>query len=274
MIHYDEVGEIRHTLNRINCYGIFLQKDFPEGLTYGIGTYHEGDGSLMAYSPGQIGGKLDDGTLRRYHGWVLLFDHEYIQGSLIEQKLEGYHFFSYYSNEALILTPEEKDILSQLMANLRKELELQSNVFGHDDIVKNYILLILDYCNRFYFRQFKEMTAKGSDILSRFQQVLNNYYACGKQKSDGLPSVKYCACELCLSPSYFGDIIRDALGESPKDYIRGFIIMRAKNLILSGKSIAQIAEELGFEYPQHFTRMFKKTTGKTPRQFLDERRKK
>ncbi len=274
VIHYDEVGEIRHTLNRINCYGIFLQKDFPEELTYGIGTYHEGDGSLMAYSPGQIGGKLDDGTLRRYHGWVLLFDHEYIQGSLIEQKLEGYHFFSYYSNEALILTPEEKDILSQLMANLRKELELQSNVFGHDDIVKNYILLILDYCNRFYSRQFKEMTAKGSDILSRFQQVLNNYYACGKQKSDGLPSVKYCACELCLSPSYFGDIIRDALGESPKDYIRGFIIMRAKNLILSGKSIAQIAEELGFEYPQHFTRMFKKTTGKTPRQFLDERRKK
>lgn len=274
VIHYDEVGEIRHTLNRINCYGIFLQKDFPEGLTYGIGTYHEGDGSLMAYSPGQIGGKLDDGTLRRYHGWVLLFDHEYIQGSLIEQKLEGYHFFSYYSNEALILTPEEKDILSQLMANLRKELELQSNVFGHDDIVKNYILLILDYCNRFYSRQFKEMTAEGSDILSRFQQVLNNYYTCGKQKSEGLPSVKYCACELCLSPSYFGDIIRDALGESPKDYIRGFIIMRAKNLILSGKSIAQIAEELGFEYPQHFTRMFKKTTGKTPRQFLDERRKK
>lgn len=274
VIHYDEVGEIRHTLNRINCYGIFLQKDFPEGLTYGIGTYHEGDGSLMAYSPGQIGGKLDDGTLRRYHGWVLLFDHEYIQGSLIEQKLEGYHFFSYYSNEALILTPEEKDILSQLMANLRKELELQSNVFGHDDIVKNYILLILDYCNRFYSRQFKEMTAEGSDILSRFQQVLNNYYTCGKQKSDGLPSVKYCAGELCLSPSYFGDIIRDALGESPKDYIRGFIIMRAKNLILSGESIAQIAEELGFEYPQHFTRMFKKTTGKTPRQFLDERRKK
>ncbi len=274
VIHYDEVGEIRHTLNRINCYGIFLQKDFPEGLTYGIGTYHEGDGSLMAYSPGQIGGKLDDGTLRQYHGWVLLFDHEYIQGSLIEQKLEGYHFFSYYSNEALILTPEEKDILSQLMANLRKELELQSNVFGHDDIVKNYILLILDYCNRFYSRQFKEMTAEGSDILSRFQQVLNNYYACGKQKSDGLPSVKYCAGELCLSPSYFGDIIRDALGESPKDYIRGFVIMRAKNLILSGKSIAQIAEELGFEYPQHFTRMFKKTTGKTPRQFLDERRKK
>ena len=274
VIHYDEVGEIRHTLNRINCYGIFLQKEFPEGLTYGMGTYHDGDGSLMAYSPGQIGGKLDDGTLRQYHGWVLLFDNEYIQGTAIEQKLCDYHFFSYHSNEALFLTPDEKDTLSQLMANLRKELEEQSQSFGHEDIVKNYILIILDYCNRFYLRQFKEMSSEGSDILARFQQLLNDYYASGKQKSNGLPSVKYCAGELCLSPGYFGDIIRGALGESPKDYIRGFVIMRAKNLILSGMSIAQTGEELGFEYPQHFTRMFKNTTGQTPRQFLDGQRKK
>ena len=274
VIHYDEVGEIRHTLNRINCYGIFLQKEFPEGLTYGMGTYHDGDGSLMAYSPGQIGGKLDDGTLRQYHGWVLLFDNEYIQGTAIEQKLCDYQFFSYHSNEALFLTPDEKDTLSQLMANLRKELEEQSQSFGHEDIVKNYILIILDYCNRFYFRQFKEMSSEGSDILARFQQLLNDYYASGKQKSNGLPSVKYCAGELCLSPGYFGDIIRGALGESPKDYIRGFVIMRAKNLILSGMSIAQTGEELGFEYPQHFTRMFKNTTGQTPRQFLDGQRKK
>lgn len=273
VIHYDEVGEIRHTLNRINCYGIFLQQEFPEGLTYGIGTYHEGDGSLMAFSPGQIGGKQDDGTRRQYHGWVLLFDNEFIQGTAIEQKLDGYQFFSYNSNEALILTPEEKDILDRLMAKLRQELETQSQSFGHDDIVRNYILLILDYCNRFYFRQFNEMAAEGSDILSRFQQVLTDYYAHGMQKTNGLPSVKYCASELCLSPGYFGDIIRDALGESPKDYIRNFIVLRAKNLILSGKAIVQVAEELGFEYPQHFTRMFKNTTGLTPREFFDNQRK-
>ncbi len=274
VIHYDEVGEIRHTLNRINCYGIFLQQEFPEGLTYGIGTYHEGDGSLMAFSPGQIGGKQDDGTRRQYHGWVLLFDNVFIQGTAIEQKLDGYQFFSYNSNEALILTPEEKDILYRLMAKLRQELETQSQSFGHDDIVRNYILLILDYCNRFYFRQFKEMSAEGSDILSRFQQVLTDYYTHGLQKTYGLPSVKYCASELCLSPGYFGDIIRDALGESPKDYIRNFVVLRAKNLILSGKAIVQVAEELGFEYPQHFTRMFKNTTGQTPREFFDNQRKK
>ena len=274
VIHYDEVGEIRHTMNRFNCYGIFLQQEFPEGLVYGIGTYHDGDGSLIALSPGQIGGKLDDGTRRQYHGWVLAFDHEFIQGTAIEQKLDGYQFFSYLSNEALILTPEEKDILSQLMANLRGELATQSESFGHDDIIKNYIQLILDYCHRFYFRQYKEMTAEGSDILSRFQQVMTDYYAHGLQKKNGLPSVKYCASELCLSPSYFGDVIREALGESPKDYIRGFVVMRAKNLILSGKSIDRVAEELGFEYPQHFTRMFKNATGQTPRQFFDSQRKK
>ena len=228
----------------------------------------------MAFSPGQIGGKLDDGTRRQYYGWVLLFDNEFIQGTVIEQKLDGYQFFSYNSNEALILTPEEKDIIYRLMAKLRQELETQSQSFGHDDIVRNYILLILDYCNRFYFRQFKEMAAEGSDILSRFQQVLTDYYTNGLQKTYGLPSVKYCASELCLSPGYFGDIIRDALGESPKDYIRNFVVLRAKNLILSGKAIVQVAEELGFEYPQHFTRMFKNTTGLTPREFFDNQRKK
>ena len=283
VIHYDEVGAIRHTMNRFNCYGIFLQQEFPEGLAYGIGSYHErpregtsagmGDGSLIALSPGQIGGKRDDGTRRQYRGWALLFDHVFIQGTAIERKLDSYQFFSYLANEALILTQEEKDVLSQLMSNLRRELATQAQSYGHDDIVRGYMLLILDYCNRFYQRQYREMVAEGSDVLSRFQQVLIDYYAHGKQRKNGLPNVKYCASELCLSPGYFGDIIREALGESPKDYIRGFVVMRAKNLILSGKTIDRVAEELGFEYPQHFTRMFKNVTGQTPRQFFDSQRK-
>ena len=275
VVHYDEVGEIRHTLNRYNVYGLFLQREFPENLTYGIGRYHEVSGSLLALSPGQIGGKPDDGTRRQYSGWVLLFDAQFIQGSEIERKLADYHFFSYNTNEALFLTEEEKDVLAGLMANLYKEIQADDSQYnGQDDIIRDYILLILDYCRRFYTRQFKEMTTAGGDILSRFQQVLIDYYDKGRQLKDGLPSVKYCASELCLSAGYFGDIVREALGESPKDYIRGFIMMRAKNLLLSGIGVTQVSEQLGFEYPNHFTRFFKQMTGKTPSRFFAEQQQK
>ena len=275
VVHYDEVGEIRHTLNRYNVYGLFLQREFPENLTYGIGRYHEVSGSLLALSPGQIGGKPDDDTRRQYSGWVLLFDAQFIQGSEIERKLADYHFFSYNTNEALFLTEEEKDVLAGLMANLYKEIQADDSQYnGQDDIIRDYILLILDYCRRFYTRQFKEMTTAGGDILSRFQQVLIDYYNKGRQLKDGLPSVKYCASELCLSAGYFGDIVREALGESPKDYIRGFIMMRAKNLLLSGIGVTQVSEQLGFEYPNHFTRFFKQMTGKTPSRFFAEQQQK
>lgn len=275
VVHYDEVGEIRHTLNRYNVYGLFLQREFPENLTYGIGRYHETSGSLLALSPGQIGGRRDDGTRRQYSGWVLLFDAQFIQGSEIERKLADYHFFSYNTNEALFLTEEEKDVLAGLMANLYKEIQADDSQYnGQDDIIRDYILLILDYCRRFYTRQFKEMTTAGGDILSRFQQVLIDYYNKGRQLKDGLPSVKYCASELCLSAGYFGDIVREALGESPKDYIRGFIMMRAKNLLLSGIGVTQVSEQLGFEYPNHFTRFFKQMTGKTPSRFFAEQLRK
>lgn len=275
VVHYDEVGEIRHTLNRYNVYGLFLQREFPENLTYGIGRYYETSGSLLALSPGQIGGRRDDGTRRQYSGWVLLFDAQFIQGSEIERRLADYHFFSYNTNEALFLTEEEKDVLAGLMANLYKEIQADDSQYnGQDDIIRDYILLILDYCRRFYTRQFKEMTTAGGDILSRFQQVLIDYYNKGRQLKDGLPSVKYCASELCLSAGYFGDIVREALGESPKDYIRGFIMMRAKNLLLSGIGVTQVSEQLGFEYPNHFTRFFKQMTGKTPSRFFAEQLRK
>ena len=275
VIHYDEVGEIRHTLNRYNVYGLFLQREFPENLTYGIGRYNEASGSLLALSPGQIGGKPDDGTRRQYSGWVLLFDAQFIQGSEIERRLADYHYFSYNTNEALFLTDEEKDVLAGLMANVCKEIQVDdSQDKGQDDIIRDYILLILDYCKRFYHRQFKEIATTGNDILSRFQQLLIDYYDRGLQRQQGLPSVKYCASELCLSSGYFGDIIREAIGESPKYYIRSFIALRAKNLLLGGMNVKQVSEQLGFEYPNHFTRLFKQVTGKTPSQFYAEQRPK
>lgn len=270
IIHYDEAGEIRHTLNRFNVYALFLQRNFPTNLTYGVGSYSQETGSLMAYAPGQVGGKRDDGVRRRYYGWVLIFDSEFIVGTDIERRMGQYHFFEYNANEALYLTDEEKQTLAGIMGNIRNELLNHAGENESDRLVKDMILLVLDYCTRFYRRQMGEIAAGASDILTRFRQVLDDYYQKRMQYKKGVPSVRYCAGELFLSPSYFGDIIRQFTGQSPKDYIRLYLMAKAKNMLLGGKNIAETAEELGFEYPQHFTRVFKRSEGITPSQFLHD----
>lgn len=272
VVHFDEMGKIRHTLNNFNVYAIFVQKNFPDKLTYGTGNYATNADALLAYAPGQIGGKADDGTIEQYYGWALLFDTVFMYGTEFERNLNNYNYFSYNTNEALKLTIEEMAVIDRLMLDIRREIK--NNQPHTDRIVQDYILLLADFCNRFYDRQFTKETENKSDILARFQQVLLKYYEEGKQYKNGIPSVKYCASELFMSPSYFGDVIRKVLGKSPLQYIRGFIIDRSKSLIASGKTMTEVANSIGFEYPQHFTRIFKKETGMLPSKYLESIRHK
>ena len=129
-------------------------------------------------------------------------------------------------------------------------------------------MLLCDYCRLFYQRQFKAAVKEQNDVLSRFQHVLTTYYDRQLQHTHGVPSVKYCASEMCLSPSYFGDLIRNLTGESPMQTIQDFLINRAKSLMVGGRTVTQTADELGFEYPQHFTRFFKKHTGIQPSKYV------
>ena len=273
VVHFDELGEIRHSLNKLGVYAIFVQDNFPIGSTYGMGGYDTSTGSLTAASPGQIIGKADDGHREVYHGWALLFDPEFMRGTVFEQRLADYHFFSYNVNEALHTTEGEKQVLWQLMEKIRKFISQREQTALTDRIVQDYIVLVCDYCQLFYQRQFQTSSAQQSDLLARFKKVLTDYYERQLQHRHGLPSVKYCASELCLSPSYFGDVVRNATGDSPTRIIQHFLVDRAKSLMIGGMSVSQVADELGFEYPQHFTRYFKKHEGMTPSQYVASMRK-
>ena len=273
VVHFDELGEIRHSLNKMGVYAIFVQDNFPTESAYGMGGYDTSKGSLTAASPGQIIGKADNGHREVYHGWALLFDAEFMRGTVFEQRLADYHFFSYNVNEALHTTEGEKQVLWQLMERIRIFISHREQTALTDRIIQDYIVLVCDYCLLFYQRQFQTSSVQQSDLLARFQRVLTEYYERQLQHRHGLPSVKHCASELCLSPSYFGDVVRSATGDSPTRIIQHFLIDRAKSLLIGGMTVSQVADELGFEYPQHFTRYFKKHEGMTPSRYVASMRK-
>ena len=269
VVHFDELGPIAHTLNKMgDVYAFFVQDNFPEGGKYGMGDYDTSKGSLVAVSPSQIVGKEDDGTRDVYHGWTLHFEAEFMRGTVFEQRLLDYHYFSYNVNEALHTTDGEKQLLWQLMQMIRRFIQHRPQSPQTDRILQDYILLVCDYAQLFYQRQFQDTVKEQNDMLARLERVLADYYERGLQRQHGLPNVKYCASEFCLSPSYFGDVVRSVSGESPTQVIQRFLVDRAKSLLVSGLPATQASDSLGFEYPQHFSRMFKKYFQVSPSKYV------
>ena len=268
VIHYDEVSPIRSSMNRYGVYGLFVQKNFPKNLTYGMKMFDAEEGSIIAVEPGQIGGKEDDGERIFISGWVLLFSPELMHGTDLESRMKDYHFFSYFATETLKMEPSEWGRITQLLSQMRHELQENSDSAILRSVILGYIRLVLEYCNRIYLRQLSKEDKSSSDILKRFHNLLREYYLDGRQLDFGVPSVQYCADQLAYSARYLGDVIHKATGGTAISYIHSFVIEQGKNLLMNGHNINETAHLLGFDYPHHFTRLFRKVTGITPTEFL------
>ena len=272
VIDFSEISPIRHSLNRYGVYGVFVQEDNDLDLTYGCGRYDYRDGSLICVAPGQIGGKEDNGERVSIGGWALLFHPDLIHGTQLEKEIRHYSFFDYSVNEALHMNEKEHDIVVAIFRRIKSEIDNPHDDF-QNDILVGYISLLLKYCQRFYNRQFVTRKLSNHDILSRFDSFLHGYFASNIQLKNGLPTVNICAEHLCMSANYFSDLIKKMTGESPGRHIRQFIIRQIKNELASGLTVAEVAYKLGFEYPAHLSRLFKKETGMTPTDYIQSRNK-
>lgn len=266
VVDYAEVSPIRHSLNNYSVYALFLRDDADVDLDYGCGKYDYNKGTLLCVAPGQVGGKEDNGERVSITGWALLFHPDLLHGFPLEKRIKEYSFFDYHVNEALHMTDEEHDILVFLMRRIQDELYKKADEL-QNAILVGYIELMLNFCQRFYNRQFLTRKIENSDILVRFERLLRDYFENRLQLTLGLPTVQYCADKLCLSPNYFGDVIKKTTGDTASNHIRRFVIRLAKNGLAAGETVSQVSDRLGFEYSQHFSRMFKKQEGITPSEY-------
>ena len=267
VIHYDELTAMRHSLNSYEVYAMFLNDgELPE-LTYGTLQYNMPQHTLMCVAPGQIGGKEDADEIIHAKGWALLFDPKLLHDTFLGKQMNRYRFFSYNTSEPLLMTEEERGILVDCLEHLRASFVHSTSVLRTSNdlsLVASWLSLILEYCLRFYSRQFKMQSTGEKGLLHRLETVLDTYYDRGLQAEQGLPSVSYCASQLCLSAGYFGDLIHEATGGTATAFIHRYIIRRANELLRTGDSVSTVAYDLGFQTPSHFSRVYKKVSGFPP----------
>jgi AraC-like DNA-binding protein len=264
VIDLSTTNPIKHIRKYFGFYAMFLKDVKCGDLRYGRSYYDYQEGTLVFVSPGQIAGDDDNGETFQLKGWVLMFHPDLLRGTPLAQKMKEYTFFSYEVNESLHISERERQIVINSFVEIKEELECSIDKHSKS-IITASIEVLLNYCMRFYDRQFITRENVNKDLLTRFEQLLNTYFESDKPQTIGLPSVQYCADQLYLSVNYFGDLIKRETGKSAQNYIQMKLIDCSKDKLYNpDKSVNEIAYELGFKYPQHFSRLFKKVVGCSP----------
>lgn len=264
---FSEMKLIPEARARYGFYCVFLKEAVCGDLKYGCDYYDYQEGTLVFIAPGQVAGIGSKPGNPMPKGRGLIFHPDLLRGTSLGQTIKDYTFFSYESNEALHLSENEREIILDCFQKI--DLELHQSIDKHSKtLIANNIELLLNYCMRFYDRQFITRSHVNKDILAKFERLLDDYFKSSMPQTIGLPTVKYCADNIHLSANYLGDLIKKETGKSPQEHIQLKLMDIAKEKIFdTSKSISEIAYELGFKHPQHFSRLFKNETGYSPNQF-------
>ncbi len=242
-------------------------KDSNCGIDYGRNTYDFDDGVLIFTAPQQVITVKKPQALNEVKGWMLYFHPDLIRNTSLGAKIDTYTFFNYEVHEALHLSEQEQQTLNQIVVLVQNEIKERIDNHSQQVLVSN-IELLLNYCTRFYERQFNTRSASNLDIVSKVESLLKDYYLADKLIEEGQPSIQYLAEQCHLSASYLSDLLAKETGRSAKDHINDFLVDKAKHLLLSSTdTVSGIAYTLGFNYPHYFGRLFKQKTGKTPQEY-------
>ena len=258
---------INHTQMNYGVYALFLKQTKSCDLKYGRRSYDYQEGTIVCFAPGQAVrvDMIEDEITPEVYG--IVFHPDLIRGTSLAKSMKSYTFFSYAVNEALHLSDQEKEIVMDCLKKISIELEHAIDKHSKALIAIN-IELLLNYCMRFYERQFITRSNANKDALTKFEQLLNEYFLSKLPMQEGLPSVKYFADKICLSSNYFGDMLKKETGKTPQEHIQDKVIEMAKeHIVETNETVSQIAYTLGFQYPQHLCRLFKKRVGCTPNEY-------
>jgi len=251
-------------LYRFGFYTISCKR-FEGLLYYGKGHYDFNEGSLLFTAPGQVIGPGPD--VKVDEGWALFIHPDLLHGTSLGSRISSYTFFHYEVNEALHVSDEEAAVLKDCVDKIAREISLPIDKHTQSVLVST-VDLLLNYCSRFYDRQFYTRAKVNSDVVQRFEGLLKDYFSQASLIEVGIPSVGYFASELHLSASYLSDLLQRFTGKSTVEHIQLELVEKAKNLLWGTEnSISEIAYELGFEHPSHFTKVFKAKTGKSPKEY-------